>query len=343
METDSFLAGKTLSELSAVAERYGMPRFAAAQMASWLYRRPVRRIADMTNLSKAVRERLAADFEIGYADPVEANRSTDGTVKYLFAVGSDFVESVYIPDGDRATLCVSSQVGCKMNCAFCMTGRQGFTRNLTAAEIINQVVSIPERDTLTNIVFMGMGEPLDNIDEVMKALEILTAEWGFAWSPRRITLSTVGLTDRMCRFLDESRCHLAVSLHNPFGEERAAMMPIQKAMPIEKIVELLRRYDFSHQRRLSFEYIVFEGINDTPAHIDALGRLLKGLECRINLIRFHVIPQLDLHSPSIEKMEAFRDALSRKGLICTIRASRGEDVKAACGMLSTARKQPATK
>lgn len=338
METDSFLAGKTLQELSAVAERYGMPRFAAAQMASWLYRRPVRRIADMTNLSKAARERLAADFEIGYADPVEANRSTDGTVKYLFAVGSDFVESVYIPDGDRATLCVSSQVGCKMNCAFCMTGRQGFTRNLTAAEIINQVVSIPERDTLTNIVFMGMGEPLDNIDEVMKALEILTAEWGFAWSPRRITLSTVGLTDRLCRFLDESRCHLAVSLHNPFGEERAAMMPIQKAMPIEKTVELLRRYDFSHQRRLSFEYIVFEGINDTPAHIDALERLLKGLECRINLIRFHVIPQLDLHSPSVEKMEAFRDALSRKGVICTIRASRGEDVKAACGMLSTARK-----
>lgn len=338
METDSFLAGKTLPELSAVAERYGMPRFAAAQMASWLYRRPVRRIADMTNLSKAARERLAADFEIGYADPVEANRSTDGTVKYLFAVGSDFVESVYIPDGDRATLCVSSQVGCKMNCAFCMTGRQGFTRNLTATEIINQVVSIPERDTLTNIVFMGMGEPLDNIDEVMKALEILTAEWGFAWSPRRITLSTVGLTDRLCRFLDESRCHLAVSLHNPFGEERAAMMPIQKAMPIEKTVELLRRYDFSHQRRLSFEYIVFEGINDTPAHIDALGLLLKGLECRINLIRFHVIPQLDLHSPSVEKMEAFRDALSRKGLICTIRASRGEDVKAACGMLSTARK-----
>lgn len=330
-----------MQELSAVAERYGMPRFAAAQMASWLYRRPVRRIADMTNLSKAARERLAADFEIGYADPVEANRSTDGTVKYLFAVGSDFVESVYIPDGDRATLCVSSQVGCKMNCAFCMTGRQGFTRNLTAAEIINQVVSIPERDTLTNIVFMGMGEPLDNIDEVMKALEILTAEWGFAWSPRRITLSTVGLTDRLCRFLDESRCHLAVSLHNPFGEERAAMMPIQKAMPIEKTVELLRRYDFSHQRRLSFEYIVFEGINDTPAHIDALGRLLKGLECRINLIRFHVIPQLDLHSPSAEKMEAFRDALSRKGLICTIRASRGEDVKAACGMLSTARKQSA--
>ena len=341
METDSFLAGKTLPELSAVAERYGMPRFAAAQMASWLYRRPVRRIADMTNLSKAARERLAADFEIGYADPVEANCSTDGTVKYLFAVGSDFVESVYIPDGDRATLCVSSQVGCKMNCAFCMTGRQGFTRNLTAAEIINQVVSIPERDTLTNIVFMGMGEPLDNIDEVMKALEILTAEWGFAWSPRRITLSTVGLTDRLCRFLDESRCHLAVSLHNPFGEERAAMMPIQKAMPIEKTVELLRRYDFSHQRRLSFEYIVFEGINDTPAHIDALGRLLKGLECRINLIRFHVIPQFDLHSPSVEKMEAFRDALSRKGLICTIRASRGEDVKAACGMLSTARKQSA--
>ena len=339
MESKSFLAGKTLSELADIAAEYGMPRFAAKQMAEWLYRRPVTDIAAMTNLSKAHREKLAADFAVGYTAPVEANRSADGTVKYLFAAGSDFVETVYIPDRDRATLCVSSQVGCKMNCRFCMTGKQGFRKNLTATEIINQIVSIPERESLSNIVFMGMGEPLDNVDEVLKALEILTAEWGFAWSPRRITLSTVGITGRVRRFLDESQCHLAVSLHNPFGDEREAMMPVEKAFPAAELIELLREYDFSHQRRLSFEYIVFEGYNDTRAHIDALGQLLRGLDCRINLIRFHAIPEVDLHSPSDDKMEAFRDALSRKGIICTIRASRGEDIKAACGMLSTARKQ----
>lgn len=283
--------------------------------------------------------KLSADFEIGYTEPIEANRSEDGTVKYLFAAGENFIETVYIPDRERATLCVSSQVGCKMNCYFCMTGKQGFKKNLTATEIINQIVSIPEFEKLTNIVFMGMGEPLDNTDEVLKALDILTSESGFAWSPRRITLSTIGITPSLRRFLDESQCHLAISLHHPFAEGRQELMPIQKAFPISQTIELLRQYDFSHQRRLSFEYIVFEGINDTPAHINELAHLLHGLDCRINLIRFHTIPQVNLHSPSEEKMIAFRDALSRKGIICTIRASRGEDIKAACGMLSTARKE----
>lgn len=283
--------------------------------------------------------KLSADFEIGYTEPIEANRSEDGTVKYLFAAGENFIETVYIPDRERATLCVSSQVGCKMNCYFCMTGKQGFKKNLTATEIINQIVSIPEFEKLTNIVFMGMGEPLDNTDEVLKALDILTSENGFAWSPRRITLSTIGITPSLRRFLDESQCHLAISLHHPFAEGRQELMPIQKAFPISQTIELLRQYDFSHQRRLSFEYIVFEGINDTPAHINELAHLLHGLDCRINLIRFHTIPQVNLHSPSEEKMIAFRDALSRKGIICTIRASRGEDIKAACGMLSTARKE----
>lgn len=332
------LAGKTLSELSAITERYGMPRFTAKQLASWLYDKRITTIEEMSNLSKANREKLSTDYEIGYSAPVEANRSSDGTIKYLFAVGDDFIEAVYIPDRERATLCVSSQVGCKMNCRFCMTGKQGFKRSLSATEIINQIVSIPEHDTLTNLVFMGMGEPLDNTDEVLKALDILTSEWGFAWSPRRITLSTIGVTHNLRRFLDESQCHLAISLHNPFAEERLAMMPVQKAFPIEQVIELVRQYDFSHQRRLSFEYIVFEGYNDSAAHITELGHLLSGLDCRINLIRFHAIPQLDMHSPSMEQMEKFRDALSRKGIICTIRASRGEDIKAACGMLSTAKK-----
>lgn len=339
MTDKQFLAGKTAEELKTIAAAYGMPRFAASQIASWLYRNRVDSIDKMTNLSKANREKLAADFEVGYTAPIEANRSDDGTIKYLFAAGDSYIETVYIPDRDRATLCVSSQVGCKMNCRFCMTGKQGFKKNLTATEIINQIVSIPEFEHLTNIVFMGMGEPLDNTDEVLKALDILTSDYGFAWSPRRITLSTIGVTPNLRRFLDESQCHLAISLHNPFADQRQELMPVQKAFPIAATIELLRQYDFSHQRRLSFEYIVFEGLNDTPAHINELAHLLHGLDCRINLIRFHAIPQVDLHSPSTEKMEAFRDALSRKGIICTIRASRGEDIKAACGMLSTIRKE----
>lgn len=234
MTDKQYLAGKTGEELKDLVAQYGMPRFAASQIAAWLYRNRVRNIDQMTNLSKINREKLSADFEIGYTEPVEANRSEDGTVKYLFAAGESFIETVYIPDRERATLCVSSQVGCKMNCLFCMTGKQGFKKNLTATEIINQIVSVPEFEKLTNIVFMGMGEPLDNTDEVLKALDILTSERGFAWSPRRITLSTIGITPNLRRFLDESQCHLAVSLHHPFAEGRQELMPIQKHFPYPK-------------------------------------------------------------------------------------------------------------
>ena len=334
------LLGMTLPELQILASEAGMPSFAAKQIAQWIYGKKVKTIDEMTNLSMRHREWLKEHYDLGAYAPSDCLRSTDGTTKYLYNTNNrQSVETVYIPDNDRATLCVSSQVGCKMNCRFCMTGKQGFKKNLTDTEIINQIVSIPEFEHLTNIVFMGMGEPLDNTDEVLKALDILTSDYGFAWSPRRITLSTIGVTPNLRRFLDESQCHLAISLHNPFADQRQELMPVQKAFPIAATIELLRQYDFSHQRRLSFEYIVFEGLNDAPAHINELAHLLHGLDCRINLIRFHAIPQVDLHSPSTEKMEAFRDALSRKGIICTIRASRGEDIKAACGMLSTARKE----
>ncbi|MCD7710510.1 MAG: 23S rRNA (adenine(2503)-C(2))-methyltransferase RlmN [Porphyromonadaceae bacterium] len=339
MSLKQSLAGKTLEQLQAITTQYDMPRFTASQIAIWLYRNRVSSIDEMTNLSKVNRQRLSADFEVGYLPPVGSHQAADGTVKYLFAAGDNFVETVYIPDRERATLCVSSQVGCKMNCRFCMTGKQGFNGNLTATEIINQIVSVPEFERLTNLVFMGMGEPLDNIDEVLKAIDILTSKEGFAWSPHRITLSTIGVIPALHRFLDRCQCHLAVSLHSPFPEERQRLIPAQKAYPISGTVELLRNYDFSHQRRLSFEYIVFEGINDTTDHVNKVAQLLHGLDCRINLIRFHAIPQVNLHSPSEEKMTALRDAFSRKGFICTIRASRGEEIQAACGMLSTARKQ----
>lgn len=333
------LLGKSLPELKEVAKSLGMPAFAGGQMAKWLYGKHVATIDDMTDLSKANRERLKEHYTIGCMPPAECQRSVDGTVKYLFPTQSGkFVETVYIPDGDRATLCVSSQVGCKMNCLFCQTGKQGFEGNLTAADILNQIYSLPERDSLTNIVFMGQGEPMDNLDNVLRATGVLTADWGYAWSPKRITVSSVGVKNKLKRFIEESECHVAISLHSPLHEQRAMLMPAEKAMPVAEIVEMLRGYDFSHQRRLSFEYIVFGGVNDSTMHAREIIRLLKGLDCRINLIRFHQIPGVDLHGADDARMEALRDYLTGHGVFTTIRASRGQDIYAACGLLSTARK-----
>ncbi len=335
-----YLVGKTLDELYDVAEKCGMPRFAAKQLAQWLYVRRITDIDQMTNISKVHRTRLSRDYEVGYYPPKEGMHSVDGTSKYLYDVGATSgVEAVYIPDRERATLCVSSQVGCKMNCYFCMTGKQGFTRNLTAHEIINQIVSVPKSETLTNLVFMGMGEPLDNIDELLKVLQILTAPWGMAWSPRRITVSTIGYKPGLRRFIEESNCHLALSLHAPYPQQRAEVMPVEKSFPIKELFAILREYDWSHQRRLSFEYIVFRDYNDSIEHADALVKLLGGIPCRVNLIRFHAIPGVDLKTSEMTTIEAFRDRLNQRGVTATIRASRGEDIFAACGMLSTAAKK----
>ena len=334
------LCGMTLSELQTVVKNLGMPGFAAKQMAKWLYNKKVTSIDEMTNLSLKHRELLKNEYEVGVSAPVEAMHSVDGTIKYLYRVsGECFVEAVYIPDDERATLCISSQVGCKMNCKFCMTGKQGFTANLTANEILNQIHALPERDKLTNIVLMGMGEPLDNLDEVLKALDVLTGSYGYGWSPKRVTLSTIGLKKGLQRFIEESDCHLAVSLHSPLAAQRAELMPAERAFSITEIVDILRNYDFSKQRRLSFEYIMFKGANDSLVYAKELVKLLRGLDCRINLIRFHAIPGVDLEGADMETMVAFRDYLTSRGLFTTIRASRGEDIFAACGMLSTARKQ----
>ncbi|WP_300698792.1 23S rRNA (adenine(2503)-C(2))-methyltransferase RlmN [Bacteroides sp.] len=334
------LLGLTLSELQSVVKNLGMPGFAAKQIASWLYDKKVTSIDEMTNLSLKHRELLNESYEVGAAGPIDEMRSVDGTVKYLYRTdGGHFVEAVYIPDEDRATLCVSSQVGCKMNCKFCMTGKQGYTANLSANEIINQIISLPERDKLTNVVMMGMGEPLDNLDEVLKALEVMTASYGFTWSPKRITLSTVGLKKGLQRFIEESDCHLAISLHTPVPLQRRELMPAEKAFSITEIVELLRNYDFSKQRRLSFEYIVFKGVNDSLLYAKELLKLLRGVDCRINLIRFHAIPGVDLEGADMETMATLRDYLTSHGLFTTIRSSRGEDIFAACGMLSTAKQE----
>ena len=350
MMTDKkVLLGLTPAELKTVAQQLGMPAFAGQQIAKWLYDKHVTSIDEMTNLSKTNRELLASQYCVGAMPPIDSQRSQDGTVKYLFPVRCDsiattettttlrFVETVFIPDGERGTLCVSCQVGCKMNCLFCQTGKQGFHGNLTTADILNQIYSLPERDLLTNVVFMGQGEPMDNLDNVLKATDILTAANGYAWSPKRITVSSVGLRGKLKRFLDESQCHVAISMHSPLPDQRLSLMPAEKAMPIAETVDLLRQYDFTHQRRCSFEYICFAGLNDTMEHARAIVRLLKGLECRVNLIRFHQIPDVDLPSADEQRMEQLRDYLTQHGVFTTIRASRGQDIFAACGLLSTAR------
>ncbi len=345
------LLGKNLDELKNIVAQEGLPGFTAKQIAQWLYVKKVRSIDEMTNLSKVARASLSEKYEVGVTPYAGLQISTDGTRKYLFPVKCTHkrglnlrasedemeegaVEAVMIPDDDRATLCVSSQSGCRMGCKFCMTGRQGFHGHLSAADIISQFIAVDESDRLTNAVFMGMGEPLDNYDNVMRAIEILTADWGFAWSPKRITVSTIGVIPNLKRYLEESRCHLAVSLHDPFGPERLSVMPVQGAWPIQEVIDLIRQYDFTGQRRVSFEYTMFAGFNDTKAHADALIRMLRGLECRMNLIRFHKIPDFPYETSPDVIIENFKNRLNNSGIMTTVRASRGEDILAACGMLA---------
>jgi 23S rRNA (adenine2503-C2)-methyltransferase len=347
--TKTPLLGLTLDELKAVVAEEGLPAFAARQLAGWIYGKGVGDISSMSNISIAGRKRLAEHHDVGLMTPLLRQLSADGTAKYLFPThGGGRVETVFIPDGERGTVCVSSQVGCRMGCAFCATGQQGFQGHLTTADILNQVYSLPERERLTNIVFMGQGEPLDNLDAVLKATQILMADYGWAWSPKRITVSTVGLRKGLKRFLDESPCHLAISMHNPFGTERAAMMPAERSFALTEMLQLLRRYDWTGQRRLSFEYICFGGQTDTDRHAREMVRLLGGLECRVNLIRWHQIKAdatercrpgmmtpADMTPSDEKRMADFRDYLNAHGVRCTIRASRGQDIDAACGLLRT--------
>lgn len=347
------LLGKTPEELKEIAVKSGLPSYAGGQIAQWLYKKKVKSIDEMTNLSKAGRERLAESYETGAVAYSECMESVDGTKKYLFpvtcsllgglnrietenagTVESSSIEAVMIPELDRRTLCVSSQAGCKMGCKFCMTGRQGFHGNLSAADILSQFVSVDEAEQLTGTVFMGMGEPLDNYDNVKRAIDVLTADWGFGWSPKRITLSSIGVLPTLKRYLDETRCHLAISMHDAFPDERGELMPVQRSYDIKEIIGLIRQYDFTGQRRVSFEYTMFDGFNDDKRHCDAIIRLLSGLECRVNLIRFHKIPDFPYQSSSDGVMTVFRDRLNKAGITATVRASRGEDIFAACGMLA---------
>ena len=334
------LIGKTPEQLKEIVTELGMPAFTAKQITEWLYKKRAVSIDQMTNISAKNRTILSEKFDVGRSEPVHVAESVDGTKKYLFKTAEGhFIETVYIPEDDRATLCVSSQVGCKMNCQFCMTGRQGFSAQLSSVEILNQFMSVAESEKLSNIVFMGMGEPFDNLLPLLDSLQILTADYGFAWSPRRITVSTIGLIPGMKVFLEKSECHLAYSLHSPFPDERLKIMPMEKKYPFADVLKELKKHDFRRQRRLSLEYIMFDGFNDSIRHAVEMVRLLKGMDCRVNLIRFHAIPGSELKTSNEDKMVFFRDYLTNNGITTTIRKSRGEDIFAACGMLSTVEKE----
>jgi 23S rRNA (adenine2503-C2)-methyltransferase len=330
------LFGKTLGELEVIVADLGRPSYTARQIAEWLYPHRAGEFDEMTNLPKALRAELAEAYDVGAEPPISVAVSVDGTKKYLFSAGEGAVETAWIPEEKRGTLCVSSQVGCRRGCRFCMTARQGLQGNLTAGEILNQYRSLPEFDEVTNFVFMGMGEPLDNLDAVTAALEILTAEWGYGFSPKKVTVSTIGILDGLERILPDSECRLALSLHSPFPDERVQLIPNERRDPLEKVLAAFRTADLS-RRRLTVEYLMLDGRNDDPRNAKELARILEGLGARVNLIPFHPIPDFDGAPSPPERMEAFRDDLKRRGVTATIRRSRGLDIAAACGLLSTKR------
>ncbi len=337
-QTKQALFGLNPDELQQLTS--GRPAYTARQMAEWLYKKGITDIDQMSNLPAAFRKKLKETHVVGLHPPLETQRSADGTRKYLFEVsGSGHVEAVYIPEGKRHTLCLSTQAGCRMGCRFCMTGRQGFQAQLSAGEILNQLQSLPEKDLLTNLVYMGMGEPLDNLYEVLKSLEILTASYGYAMSPRRITISTIGLLPALQDLLEKSSCHVALSLHSPFPQERLQLIPAEAMHPLSALMEVIRSVPMEKQRRISFEYIVFEGLNHSSRHVKELSRLLHGIRCRINLLAWHPLPGSSLRAPTENTIHSFQKALTAKGLLTTIRKSRGLDIAAACGLLSTISKE----
>jgi len=330
------LLGFSKDDCALFAKEHGLQAFRAKQLYDWLYAKAAFDFSAMTNLPLTLREQLGHHCEVGRVAPSAQSSSSDGTKKYLYdADQGRLIEAAYIPEPERATLCVSTQAGCKMGCLFCATGRQGFQGNLDAGAIVNQLLSLPERKTVTNLVYMGMGEPMDNIDAVLKSLSLFTDPDGIGISAHKITVSTIGIIPGMERFIAESQANLAISLHATNDLDRRALMPVQQVYPIADVLSVLKTADWSGTRRLSFEYIMFAGINDHEAKARELVKLVNGLSCRVNLIHYHGVPGNDLQGSSRQTMENFQNFLKEKGIVTTIRRSRGEDIQAACGLLST--------
>ena len=334
------LIGYPEEKLKQLFADWGLPGYRAHQVFSWVFHRRARQFVEMTNLSKDLRTRLAEHFVIKLPRVVARTHSQDGSIKYLFEMESGSqVESVWMPDESRKTLCISSQVGCRLACSFCLTASMGLKSNLTAGEIIGQVLAVnddlPDEDHVTNIVMMGMGEPLDNYDEVCGALRLLVSPHAMRISNRKVTLSTSGLVDRIRQFAQEGiHVNLAISLNATEDGVRDQIMPINKKYPIKKLMDCLRKYPLKPTRRITFEYVLLKDINDTDEDAVRLGKLLREVRCKINLIPFNGYEGSPYQAPSEERIKSFQNYLIQKKFSAFIRNNRGTDILGACGQLA---------
>jgi 23S rRNA (adenine2503-C2)-methyltransferase len=329
------LCGLTADEIFILIEPGGFKYSHAVSISNSIYKKGTSDISDITKIPKKLQDFLNANVCSGILQPVASVVSTDETVKYLFRTDEGKIfETVYIRDNKRITVCVSTQSGCRMGCSFCVTARYGFHGNLSPSEIVNQVISISGAEKVTHVVLMGMGEPMDNIDNVLRACEILTSGWGLALSPRNVTVSTVGITPGIEKFLIYSDCNLVLSLLSPFPEERKVIVPVEKIYPVKLILEILKNYPIKKKRRLSLAYVMIKDLNDSERHLEEIKVLLRGSRVRVNLLPYHRIRNDQHTSSTEERMLYFKHNLVISGISASIRKSRGIDISAACGLLA---------
>lgn len=329
------LCGLTADEIYDLIGSSGYTRIQAVSVSNSIYKKHISDISDFTKIPVQLKEMLLKVTHTGINLPLASVVSEDKSVKYLFNTedGKKF-ETVYIPDKKRNTVCVSTQLGCRMGCSFCVTARYGYRGNLTAGEIVNQIIAIPQSENVTHVVFMGMGEPMDNLENVLKACKIITAEWGLAISARNVTVSTVGLMPAVEQFLQNSDCNLTLSLYSPFPLERKKMVPAEYIYPVHTIINMIKNFPLKKKRRLSIAYVMIKDLNDSDYHLEELKSILKGSAIRVNLLSYHTVPGEQKSSSSIERMQVFKHKLIISGVSASIRKSRGTDISAACGLLA---------
>ena len=337
------LTNLTLSQLTEYLVSLGLPKYRGVQIFAWLYRPHVTDFSQMTDLSKELRDELTAKASFHWPEITETEHSKDGSVKYCFLLSdSNCIESVLIPEAERNTLCVSSQVGCAMGCDFCLTGAIGFKRNLTPGEIVGQVVRVRNllyhihglKASLNNLVFMGMGEPLANFDNLVAALDILTEQRGLDFSARRITVSTCGLVPKIKELGERTKVNLAVSLHSVDDTIRSKLMPINTRYPVAELLDACRNFPMPKRKRIMFEYILIKGLNDSDTDAEMLAEKLKGIPCKINLLPYNEAPGLPYRRPHDAQIQRFQQILWDAGYTVFVRSSRGSDISAACGQLA---------
>jgi 23S rRNA (adenine2503-C2)-methyltransferase len=330
------LCGLTAEEIFDIIKRGGFEFRHAVTIANLIYKKRTTDFSLANKLPKSLLAYLAENTFTLISEPVANEISADRTIKYLFRNRDGIsYETVFIPETKRNTVCVSTQSGCRMGCPFCMTAKYGFYGDLSAGDILTQVIGIPFADKVTRVVFMGMGEPLDNTENVLKACNILTSERGMAISPGNITVSTVGITPGVKRFLEESACNLTVSLFSPFTDERIRVVPAEKKYPVSEIIDIMKNHPVRKKRRFSIAYVMIKNVNDTNKHLNALIKMLKGTGIRVNLLPYHPVKNDPVSSSSQERMMLFKHNLVMSGVSASIRRSRGTDISAACGLLAS--------